>query len=96
MVVSTTKLTTDEHTATENAVLEVLREMSVQQDLILETVEEISLYFQPSFFYTEQNLAISILKLLEQPQSVDLPRVRSWSLFAERLRQRTIYSKSGD
>ncbi len=34
--------------------------------------------FQPSFFYTEQNLAISILKLLEQPQSVDLPRVRNW------------------
>ena len=78
LVAATTKLTTDEHTATGNAVLEVLREMSVQQDLILETVEDIPLYFQPSFFYTEQNLAISILKLLEQPQAVDLPRVRSW------------------
>jgi exodeoxyribonuclease V alpha subunit len=78
ILAATTKLTTDEHISTENAVLEVLREMSLQQDLILETVEDIPLYFQPSFFYTEQNLAISILKLLEQPQSVDLPRVRSW------------------
>jgi exodeoxyribonuclease V alpha subunit len=75
---ATTKLTTEEHTSTADAVLEVLRAMGVEQDLILETVGEVPLYFQPSFFYTEQNLAISILKLLEQPQAVDLPRVRNW------------------
>ena len=72
------KLTTEEHPATAEALLEILAEMSLQQDLIVETVDETRLYFQPSFFYTEQNLANLTLKLRQQLQSVDLPRVRNW------------------
>jgi exodeoxyribonuclease V alpha subunit len=72
------KLTTPEHTATAETLLEILTEMSLQQDLIVETVGETRLYYQPSFFYTEQNLANLTLKLRQQPQTVDLPRVRDW------------------
>jgi exodeoxyribonuclease V alpha subunit len=72
------KLSIDEHAATAEVVLEILGIMAQEQALIREAVGEIPLYFQPSFFHTEQNLATLTLKLLQPPPVVDLPRVRSW------------------
>jgi exodeoxyribonuclease V alpha subunit len=72
------KLTTAEYPATSEAVLELLDEMGRQQDLMVEVVGEIPLYFQPSFFYTEQSLANLTLDLLQQSPVVDMAWVRSW------------------
>jgi exodeoxyribonuclease V alpha subunit len=75
---SIAKLTIDEHVATPEVVLDTLGAMGQEQDLMVETVGEIPLYFQPSFFHTEKNLASLTLKLLLPPPVVDLPRIRSW------------------
>jgi exodeoxyribonuclease V alpha subunit len=75
---SIAKLTTAEYPATSEAVVELLDEMGRQQDLMVEVVGEIPLYFQPSFFYTEQSLANLTLDLLQQSPVVDMARVRSW------------------
>ncbi len=75
---SIAKLSIDEHVATPEVVLEILGVMTPEQALIKEAVGEIPLYFQPSFFHTEQNLATLTLKLLQPPPVVDLGRVRSW------------------
>lgn len=75
---SIAKLSIDEHVATPEVVLGILGVMTSEQALIREVVGEIPLYFQPSFFHTEQNLATLTLKLLKSPPVVDLLRVRSW------------------
>jgi exodeoxyribonuclease V alpha subunit len=72
------KLTTTEYPATPESILDILAQMTHQADLILEHDGEIPLYFQPSFYYTEQSLATLAGKLSGQPQPVDLPRVRDW------------------
>jgi exodeoxyribonuclease V alpha subunit len=72
------KLTVIDYPATPKILAEILARMVLQQDLILETVGEIALYFQPSFYHTERGLAHLALKLRQHPQTVDTERVRSW------------------
>jgi exodeoxyribonuclease V alpha subunit len=73
------KLSTEEFEATDEAVLEVIREMVEVQDLMQEVLgEEEILFFKPTFYHTECKLAGYVTEQLASGQLVDLTRVKSW------------------
>ncbi len=70
-------LTTKEYEADEKAIVGILSEMVVLEQLIRDSDEEL-LYYKPSFFYSEQHLAKLLLQKLETSLDVDRDRVKSW------------------
>jgi len=73
------QLTNDEHEADEQAVKAIIEEMGKQKELIVEQAQGgMPLCYKPSFFYTEQHLAQLLVRHLEHPKAVDLPRVQNW------------------
>ncbi len=72
-------LTTDDHQPPESAFTQILQKMALADELIREKSEEKILHcYQPSFFYTEQNLARLLKERLVLPINPDIPRVRAW------------------
>ncbi|MBD2505247.1 SF1B family DNA helicase RecD2 [Anabaena azotica] len=76
-------LATDDHQPTEDAIAEIIKQMSAKEELIREFVrdsygEKLLLCYKPTFFHTEQNLAQLISRRLRQPVTQDIPRVRAW------------------
>jgi exodeoxyribonuclease V alpha subunit len=70
-------LSFEEHQAEEDAIYSVLAEMVESEQLVTDFEEE-TLYYKPSFFYAEQNLARLLKQHLSSPIEVDLERVRNW------------------
>jgi exodeoxyribonuclease V alpha subunit len=70
-------LTTEEHEAEETAIIGILSEMIQEEQLIRELDEE-TIYYKPSFFYSEQHLAKLLLQKLKTNIDVDKERVRAW------------------
>ncbi|MBE9168680.1 ATP-dependent RecD-like DNA helicase [Pleurocapsales cyanobacterium LEGE 06147] len=70
-------LSFEEHEAEEDAIYSVLAEMVESEQLVTDFEEE-TLYYKPSFFYAEQNLARLLKQHLSSPIEVDLERVRNW------------------
>lgn len=66
-----------EHEADQRAIVGILSEMVVEEQLIRDSDEEL-LYYKPSFFYSEQHLAKLLLQKLKTSLDVDRNRVRSW------------------
>jgi exodeoxyribonuclease V alpha subunit len=72
-------LTTESHQPTEDAIASIIKEMARTEELIRESdAERTLLCYQPSFFYTEQNIAQLLHKLLGSPIPIDMLRVRDW------------------
>jgi len=73
-------LKTESHQPVEGAIASIIQNMALASELIREkSTEQILLCYKPSFFYTELNLAQSLLERLVLPTNPDLERVRSWS-----------------
>ncbi|MCH2247838.1 MAG: ATP-dependent RecD-like DNA helicase [Crocosphaera sp.] len=68
----------DEHQTDGEAVVKTAQDMTETEDLIVEQVGKMLLCYKPTFYYTEQNLAKLLLKQLENPINIDLPRVKDW------------------
>lgn len=76
-------LTTEEHQPTEDAITNIIKDMSAREELVRERIrddygEKLLLCYKPTFFHTEQNLAQLISRRLRQPIVQDMPRVRGW------------------
>ncbi|NER49580.1 MAG: ATP-dependent RecD-like DNA helicase [Symploca sp. SIO1A3] len=72
-------LSTEEHPAIPETMVDVIEDMVQQRELIVEAPEEgMLLCYKPTFYYTEINLAQRLNQLLSKPVVVDLPRVRNW------------------
>jgi exodeoxyribonuclease V alpha subunit len=70
-------LSFEEHQAEAEAIANILSEMVEEEQLITDYEGE-TLYYKPSFFYAEQNLARLLKQHLSSPIEVDLERVRNW------------------
>ncbi|MBD2353322.1 ATP-dependent RecD-like DNA helicase [Tolypothrix sp. FACHB-123] len=72
-------LTTDTHQPPEAALIQIIRDMALKEELVRESsANKIVNCYKPAFFHTEQNLAQLIQQRLNQPVATDFPRVRSW------------------
>ncbi len=71
-------LTVEEHEAEETTIFGILSEMVQLEELIRERDEEETIYYKPTFYYSEQHLAKLILQKLESNLDVDEARVKSW------------------
>ena len=72
-------LSTEEHQAIPDTVVDVIEDMVQQRELIVEAPETGTLLcYKPTFYYTEMNLAQRLNQHLSKPVVVDLPRVRNW------------------
>lgn len=76
-------LATDDHQPTEDAIADIIKDMSAREELIREFVrdsygEKLLLCYKPTFFHTEQNLAQLISRRLRHSVTQDIPRVRAW------------------
>ncbi|MBW4617688.1 MAG: ATP-dependent RecD-like DNA helicase [Desmonostoc vinosum HA7617-LM4] len=72
-------LTTESHEPSIEAGANIIKEMGRTEELIRESsAEKTLLCYQPSFFYTEQNIAQLVHKLLGSPIPIDMVRVRDW------------------
>ncbi len=72
-------LSFDEFDADKQAVKQIITEMVETEELKVEVAEgEMWLCYKPTFYYTEANLAKLLLKHIEKPVTVDLPRVENW------------------
>ncbi len=72
-------LKTDDHQATEEAILSIIKSMSLADELIRErTPDKTLVCYNPAFFNTENNLALLIGQRLNQKIQEDVPRVRAW------------------
>ena len=70
-------LTVEEHQPEAEVILSVLAEMVEKEQLVTDYEQE-TLYYKPSFFYAEENLARLLKQHLCRPLDVDLERVRNW------------------
>lgn len=74
-----TTLTIDDYIAEESKVLEAIKIMKKDNNLVVEKAEgEMNLCYKPSFYYTEVNLAQLIKKHLVNSLEVDITRVKNW------------------
>jgi exodeoxyribonuclease V alpha subunit len=74
-----TTLSIDDYIAEESKVLEAIKIMVKDNNLVVEKAEgEMNLCYKPSFYHTEVNLANLIKKHLVNPVQVDITRVRNW------------------
>ncbi|WP_341531927.1 ATP-dependent RecD-like DNA helicase (plasmid) [Nostoc sp. UHCC 0302] len=72
-------LTTESHEPNESAIVNIIKDMALKDDLIREKSEDQTLLcYKPTYFHTEQNLAQLIQQRLNQPVAQDMPRVRDW------------------
>ena len=71
-------LTVEEHEAEEEAIASILSEMVQLEELIRERDEEETIYYKPTFYYSEKHLAKLILQKLESNLDVEEARVKSW------------------
>lgn len=72
-------LSFEDYKAEESKILEAIKLMKQDQTLIVELAEGgMNLYYKPSFYYTEVNLANLIKKHLVNPVEVDKERVKNW------------------
>ncbi len=75
-------LTTESHQPTEAAIIPIIQNMVLKEELIQEKIPDQGLlkylYYKPTYFHTEQNLAQLINQRLHQPIITDIPRVRVW------------------
>ncbi|MBG1241878.1 AAA family ATPase [Nostoc sp. NZL] len=72
-------LTTADHTPEEDALVDIIKDMALKDDLIREKSEDQTLLcYLPTYFHTEQNLAQLIQSRFCQPVAQDMPRVRAW------------------
>jgi exodeoxyribonuclease V alpha subunit len=85
-------LSFEEHQAEAEAITNILSEMVKEEQLVTDfdgaykhlgfpqvtAPQEETLYYKPSFFYAEQNLAKLLKQHLSSPIEVDLERVRNW------------------
>ena len=70
-------LTNDEYEADKTAIVNILKEMVTEQQLVKELDEEI-IYYKPTFFHSERHLAKLLQQKLETSIDVDSNRVKSW------------------
>ncbi|TBR56411.1 exodeoxyribonuclease V subunit alpha [Westiellopsis prolifica IICB1] len=67
------------HEPTEDAIVQIIRNMSLADELIRESATDKTLLcYNPAFFNTEQNLAIIIGQRLTRSVNSDIKRVRTW------------------
>ncbi|BAZ37564.1 exodeoxyribonuclease V, alpha chain [Calothrix sp. NIES-4101] len=72
-------LKTNEHQPTEEAITEIIKTMSYQDELIRESAPDKTLLcYNPAFFNTENNLALLIGQCLKNQVNPDIERVRTW------------------
>lgn len=71
-------LKTNDHQPSEEVISDIISKMSRENELVREISDDTNLCYKPTFFYTEQNLAISIQQRLIPPNNIDIPRVRNW------------------
>jgi exodeoxyribonuclease V alpha subunit len=73
------RLSIKDHQPNPGAIAQLLVQMGMEEQLIMQGHREHQfVYYQPSFFYSEQNLAAQLHHLLSRPVTVDLPRVQNW------------------
>jgi exodeoxyribonuclease V alpha subunit len=73
------RLSIKDHQPNSGAIAELLVRMGMEEQLIMQGHREHQfIYYQPSFYYSEQNLATQLQQLLARPVTVDLPRVQNW------------------
>jgi exodeoxyribonuclease V alpha subunit len=73
------RLSIKDHQPNPQASAKLLVRMGMEEQLIMQGHPEHQfVYYQPSFYYSEQNLAAQFHQLLSRPVTVDLPRVRNW------------------
>jgi exodeoxyribonuclease V alpha subunit len=69
----------ESHEPTEGAIVKIILNMSLADELIREQSADNSLlYYNPAFFNTEQNLALIISQRLTHRVEEDIARVRTW------------------
>ena len=69
----------ESHEPTEQAITQIIKSMSLADELIRESAPDKTLLcYNPAFFNTENNLALSIGQRLSHPTDSDIPRVRTW------------------
>ncbi|WP_199755946.1 AAA family ATPase, partial [Chroococcidiopsis cubana] len=73
------RLSIKDHQPNSQAIAQLLVQMGMEDVLIMQGHPEHQfVYYQPSFYYSEQNLAAQLHHLLARPVTVDLPRVLNW------------------
>ncbi|MDZ4876964.1 MAG: ATP-dependent RecD-like DNA helicase [Chroococcidiopsis cubana SAG 39.79] len=73
------RLSIKDHQPNSRAIAQLLVQMGMEEQLIMQGHREHEfIYYQPSFYYSEQNLASQLHHLLARPVAVDLPRVLNW------------------
>ena len=73
------RLSLKEHQPNPQTIAELLIQMGMEEQLIMQGHRQHQfIYYQPSFYYSEQNLAAQLQGLLTRPVTVDLPRVQNW------------------
>ncbi len=73
------RLSIKDHQPSPQAIAQLLVQMGMEERLIMQGHREHQfVYYQPSFYYSEQNLATQLHHLLARPITVDLPRVLNW------------------
>ncbi len=73
------RLSIKDHQPNSGAIAQLLVQMGMEEQLIMQGHREHEfIYYQPSFYYSEQNLATQLQQLLARPVTVDLPRVQNW------------------
>ncbi|NJN12866.1 MAG: ATP-dependent RecD-like DNA helicase [Richelia sp. RM1_1_1] len=72
-------LTTESHQPNADAIAQIIKNMSLADELIRESAADGTLLcYNPAFFNTEQHLAFAIAQRLTHRIDTDIPRVRSW------------------
>ncbi|OWY63503.1 exodeoxyribonuclease V subunit alpha, partial [cyanobacterium TDX16] len=73
------RLSIKDHQPNPQVIAKLLMQMGMEEQLIMQGHREHQfVYYQPSFYYSEQNLAAQLHYLLARPAAVDLPRVLNW------------------
>ncbi len=73
------RLSIKDHQPNPQAIAQLLVQMGMEEQVIMQGHREHQfVYYQPSFYYSEQNLASQLHHLLARPVTVDLPRVLNW------------------
>jgi predicted ATPase with chaperone activity len=73
------RLSIKDHQPNQGAIAQLLVQMGMEEQLVMQGHHQHQfIYYQPSFYYSEQNIAARLHQLLAHPVTVDLPRVRNW------------------
>jgi len=73
------RLSIKDHQPNQGAIAQLLVQMGMEEQLVMQGHHQHQfIYYQPSFYCSEQNIAARLHQLLAHPVTVDLPRVRNW------------------